>query len=50
MTKYSILYERGTQGQLILSAIIDGQRIHKQYFGYSRAEARARFKQEVGLL
>jgi hypothetical protein len=39
--------ERGKNGQWIISAIVDGQLIHKQYYDYTKQEAIRLFMDEI---
>jgi hypothetical protein len=37
--------EKGQYGQWIHSAIVDGERVHHQYFGYTKKESLKLFKE-----
>ncbi len=40
----SILCEKNFQGAWVCSAIIEGTRVHRVYFGFSKREAKQDFK------
>ena len=39
-----IITEKNYQGAWVCSAIIDGVRLHRQYYGYTKKYAKAHFK------
>ena len=41
-----MIVEKGYQGQLIISDIINGYWVSRQYFGYTKREAVRKFKLE----
>lgn len=40
--------ERNQHGAWVISDIIDGYRVHRQYYGYTKREAIAEFRAEFG--
>lgn len=46
MSGYSIQIERTFQGAWLISAMIDGYLVSKQYMGYTKKEAVSMFQQE----
>lgn len=46
MSEYSIQIERTFQGAWLISAMIDGYLVCKQYMGYTKKEAVSMFQQE----
>ena len=43
-----MIAEKGKYGQWVVSAVVNGVRVHRQYFGYTKREAVSIFRKEVG--